>query len=133
MRKRQTSTILAALLAVGAGALVAAPGAQALDRPEATLQLAVVPADTESAPQQVTLDCAPNGGTHPAADSSCASLDQVDGRFADLPTRDGICTMEHRPVTVRATGEWRGEPVSYEEEFGNTCAAEMATDGVFGF
>ncbi|MFC4565413.1 SSI family serine proteinase inhibitor [Nocardiopsis mangrovi] len=134
MRKQRTSAMIATLLAVGAGTLVAPAGAQAHESPGATLQLSMETGkDSGGDRSAVTLDCNPSGGSHPEADSSCTSLEAVGGRFADLPTRGQVCTMEYRPVTVRASGRWDGETVDYTEEFANPCIAADSTDGVFGF
>ncbi|MFC3995964.1 SSI family serine proteinase inhibitor [Nocardiopsis sediminis] len=134
MCKRRTSAMVATLLAVGAGTLVTAPATHAGESPGATLQLSMeVGPESGGERSDVTLDCNPSGGSHPKADSSCASLEAVGGKFADLPERGSMCTREYDPVTVRATGRWNGEPVDYTEEFGNRCAAADGTDGVFGF
>ncbi|MFF0728935.1 SSI family serine proteinase inhibitor [Streptomyces sp. NPDC004134] len=81
------------------------------------------------------LNCDPVGGTHPAAESACTDLTQVDGRFEDLSDKQGACTMQYEPVELHATGTWRGKPVDYVSEvFPNPCMADLATGGnVFNF
>ncbi|MDA8371024.1 MAG: SSI family serine proteinase inhibitor [Nocardiopsaceae bacterium] len=131
MRNRQVPTIIAALAASGVGGLIATPAAHAEETPLGVLELVIEhQADTDKT-AAVRLECDPTGGSHPGAEAACSALKEVDGEFAELPTRDDVCTMDYRPVMVRATGQWRGEPVYYEDIFANTCAAGAETNGVF--
>ncbi|MER7045196.1 SSI family serine proteinase inhibitor [Streptomyces jumonjinensis] len=61
------------------------------------------------------LECDPAGGTHPAAESACARLDQLaregENPFAPVPA-DRMCTQQSGgPATARVTGTWHGRPV----------------------
>jgi hypothetical protein len=80
------------------------------------------------------LDCYPPGGTHPHAAEACSELAAAGGRFDRLhpaANEHRMCPMLYSPVTVSASGEWRGAPVSYQHTFGNLCEAERATGDVF--
>ena len=44
----------------------------------------------------------------------------------------GLCTMQWDPVTVTATGRWKGRKVGYTHTFGNACTLAMTTGAVFG-
>ena len=49
-------------------------------------------------------------------------------------TSDGrvlVPPMEYDPVTVTATGLWRGTPVRYRHTFSNTCVLHTETGPVF--
>ncbi|MFD9894119.1 SSI family serine proteinase inhibitor [Amycolatopsis sp. NPDC059027] len=81
----------------------------------------------------VTLTCDPAGGTHPAHDSACAVLGRAKGDFDKITPRHQACTLNYSPVDVSATGEWRGKPVAFRATYGNACAADAETDGVFKF
>ncbi|WP_051940555.1 SSI family serine proteinase inhibitor [Phaeacidiphilus oryzae] len=84
--------------------------------------------------QSAVLDCFPPGGTHPHAAAACAELEAADGRFEQLHPAAGaheMCPMLYSPVTVSATGDWRGAPVAYHHTYGNLCEAERATGDVF--
>ncbi|MEC3977227.1 SSI family serine proteinase inhibitor [Amycolatopsis sp. H20-H5] len=81
----------------------------------------------------VSLACDPTGGSHPKSDAACASLARAGGDFAKLRPRKQACTLIYAPVDVTATGTWRGEPVTFSASYGNRCAADSMSDGVFGF
>ncbi|GAB3650812.1 subtilase-type protease inhibitor [Glycomyces tarimensis] len=72
----------------------------------------------------------PSGEGHPHGDRACAQLTSVEGEVAALPPLDGMCTMDYRPVTVRAHGMWQGRFHSYQGEFGNHCVAVGHTGGL---
>ncbi|CCH34740.1 SSI family serine proteinase inhibitor [Actinosynnema sp. NPDC047251] len=79
------------------------------------------------------LTCEPTGGSHPGATLACAALDPVAGQFADLSEDGVVCTLQYDPVTVVATGTWRGETREFTAEYGNPCHAKAATGPVFDF
>ena len=94
-----------------------------------SLQLSV----SESGPESqsaVTLNCNPNGGNHPQVEQACDQLSNHSGLVAEIGAGDSMCTMQYKPVTVRAHGVWRGESVKYTETFSNHCVAVRDTGGV---
>lgn len=101
--------------------------------PDTTLRLTVTAPEADA--EGVLLTCRPAGGSHPNADRACAEIVAAQGDFNALPGAPGQtgCTMEYQPVTAVAEGTWRGEPVSWRHEFGNTCTLHTATGTVFQF
>lgn len=81
----------------------------------------------------VTLRCEPAGGDHPDVDTACAELASVRGNFSWLSGEDGVCTKEYRPVTVAATGVYRGHATEYSRVFPNHCMMVRAKGPVFDF
>ncbi|WP_052746003.1 SSI family serine proteinase inhibitor [Allosalinactinospora lopnorensis] len=132
MQMRQLmSVVRPALLAAGAGLLLVVPAAQAHQSPGAALYLSVEWDGGGRGPAETTLTCHPSGGFHSRAEAACAALDRVDGRFGDLSSSGGVCTMEYRPTTATAKGRWFAEPVDYRETFDNPCLAIRESSGVF--
>ncbi|MFD5771123.1 SSI family serine proteinase inhibitor [Streptomyces sp. NPDC127049] len=114
------------------------------DAPVTTLRLTVsgpAPATTAPSPdattpsapaaRSVTLHCDPAGGDHPRAASACSDLDASQGRVERAS--DTACTLLYDPVEVRAEGVWRGRPVSFTRQYGNTCELNARTGAVFAF
>jgi len=85
------------------------------------------------ASHKATLTCDPAGGTHRRAREACATIAAVGGDFGALHVDGGACTMQYDPVTVTATGLWRGKPVRYRHTFGNACVLHLETGPVFAF
>ncbi|MFF6882874.1 SSI family serine proteinase inhibitor [Streptomyces sp. NPDC012421] len=125
----------------GPGATVAPAPAPA---PATTLRLTVsgpAPATTAPSPdavdpsapaaRTVTLLCDPAGGDHPRAEAACADLDARQGRVER--DSDTACVLLYDPVEVRAEGVWRGRPVSFSRQYGNTCELNARTGAVFAF
>ncbi|MFI8321494.1 SSI family serine proteinase inhibitor [Streptomyces sp. NPDC085529] len=83
------------------------------------------------AARAVTLHCDPAGGDHPRAEAACADLDATQGRVER--DSDTACTLLYDPVEVRAEGVWRGRPVSFARQYGNTCELNARTGAVFAF
>lgn len=99
---------------------------------EGELTTVVAPENSITAARVATLTCNPDGGDHPAADAACAEIEAANGDFTALPGEPGrICTFEYDPVTVTATGTWRGQQVNYQETFPNTCVLISETGSVF--
>lgn len=95
-----------------------------------TLTVAALEGDTEA----VQLACEPAGGSHPNASQACTDIVAAQGDFDSLTADESTaCTMEYRPVVATAEGTWRGEPISWQREFGNGCALRSATGAVFLF
>ncbi|MFI8419798.1 SSI family serine proteinase inhibitor [Streptomyces sp. NPDC085479] len=120
------------------------PGATVVPAPATTLRLTVsgpAPATTAPSPdavapsapaaRTVTLLCDPAGGDHPRAEAACADLDARQGRVER--DSDTACVLLYDPVEVRAEGVWRGRPVSFSRQYGNTCELNARTGAVFAF
>ncbi|TDC44805.1 hypothetical protein E1281_32575 [Actinomadura sp. KC345] len=100
-------------------------------KPASSLRLTLDHPDRGTS-RSVTLLCEPPGGGHPEAVRACSELSGSGGRIAHAP--DGrMCTAIHSPVTARAKGHWRGEPVRFHTEYGNDCAMRSRTGTVFAF
>lgn len=92
-------------------------------------------AATAAVQRAVVLNCAPKaGGTHPAAARACADVNSVDGRFQELVAggTPGMCTRIWDPVVVTADGVWKGQRVSWQHTFANSCTRK-AGGSVFDF
>ncbi|GHJ42069.1 SSI family serine proteinase inhibitor [Streptomyces sp. TS71-3] len=138
MTRRPAAAALAAAAALtlaltAAGTASAAGGSTAA--PASSLRLTLLASDISQRPiDQATLECDPDGGTHPDPKAACAALAAVKGDFTRLPNVPGrTCPTVVDPVTAVATGTWQGAPVSYREDFINRCAAEVGTSDVFKF
>jgi hypothetical protein len=81
----------------------------------------------------VTLTCAPDGGTHPAAKDACAALTAAGGDIGKVTPAQEMCPHLVRPVTATATGTYQGHPVSWSKTFNNTCEMQRATHPLFEF
>jgi hypothetical protein len=83
------------------------------------------------AQRSASLTCNPAGGTHQQAREACAAISAVRGDLAALHVSDGMCTMQYEPVTVTASGRWKGKAVRYQRTFGNACVLWVETGPVF--
>ncbi|MFF3491679.1 subtilase-type protease inhibitor [Streptomyces sp. NPDC002795] len=129
---RSVHVAAAAFLALAA----AAPAAHAAtDRPEQPSHLFLTVSGAEDTwVHGVRLNCTPHpSGHHPYAAEACEALDAADGDLDALLVEQRICTQEYAPVTVLATGTYRGEPVDWRKTFGNACAMDASTGHVFRF
>lgn len=124
-----------AVAAVSAMALApAASAAPATTAAESELTLSILPEypDERNPTTVVTLECDPAGGDHPDPKLACAELAAVDGNFEALD-RPAYCTSEWDPVTITATGTWRGRTVDFSDTYTNRMCAAVATGGVYDF
>jgi hypothetical protein len=131
---KPVSRILAALAILAGATVVAAPTSSAATADEGltTLRLSVTGVGSTAA-RTAVLKCEPAGGSHRQAAEACGELEGVNGTFASLNVRrPGYCTTEYDPVTVTATGQWRGSTVSFEQTFVNKCVLSTRTGVVFG-
>ncbi|WP_068756299.1 SSI family serine proteinase inhibitor [Thermobifida cellulosilytica] len=103
------------------------------DDPHAFLTLVIQPLEGTPSSQGdvLTLECGPDGGTHPTPEAACDSLRAVDGDFEALPTRFALCPPVIWPVRFIAVGHWDGRGVYYSRVMGDRCSGSAATDGVF--
>ena len=87
------------------------------------------------APHVVELTCDPVAGTHPDAQLACLQLDQVDGDIATMPGTEAhiFCPMIFQPITVSATGLWRGRTVLFQDRYTNGCERDNKTGNLFRF
>ena len=100
--------------------------------PDTSLTLTVASLDGDA--ETVQLACEPAGGSHPNATQACEDIVAAQGDFDSLTADESTaCTMEYRPVVATAEGTWRGEPISWQREFGNGCTLRTATGTVFLF
>ncbi|MET9420427.1 SSI family serine proteinase inhibitor [Streptomyces sp. NPDC006540] len=82
----------------------------------------------------VLLHCTPvPAGPHPEAAAACAALDAARGDLDRLSGERHPCTKQYDPVTVSATGAWRGRPTAWHKTFANACELAVATGAVFRF
>jgi hypothetical protein len=137
--RKRLGLLLSAGLAATAASATALPAAAtpATTVPLTSLVMTKSPAFATSAgatARQVTLTCEPTGGTHPTAQAACDALIAVNGEFGKLPPVRGVaCIALWDPVTVRVTGTWRLQPVSFTETYSNDCEAAVMSDNVFHF
>ncbi|OEV30727.1 hypothetical protein AN219_09220 [Streptomyces nanshensis] len=94
-------------------------------------------AATTTVERAVVLNCAPKpSGTHPAAGTACAEVRSVNGRFQQLVTDAApgmMCTRIWDPVVVTADGVWKGQRVSWQHTFANSCTMNKSGGSVFAF
>jgi hypothetical protein len=83
------------------------------------------------AQRTASLTCGPAGGSHQLAREACAAISSVRGDLGALHVSDDMCTMQYEPVTVTATGRWKGRTVRYQRTFGNSCVLRVETGPVF--
>lgn len=82
----------------------------------------------------VLLHCSPvPAGPHPEAAAACAALDAARGDMDRLTGERHPCTKQYDPVTVSATGAFRGRPTAWHKTFPNACELAVATGAVFRF
>lgn len=87
------------------------------------------------APHAVELTCDPIGGNHPDAQTACLQLTEVDGDIARMPGTQAhvFCPMIFQPITVSATGLWRGRTVLFQDRYTNSCERDNKTGLLFRF
>ena len=121
---------VAVALCAAAVCVTAVPAAAAMP---STLTLS---ATTDGqAPHLAQLTCDPAGGTHPDAQTACMQLSQVDGDIAHMPGTEAhiFCPMIFQPITVSATGLWRGRTVLFQDKYTNSCERDNKTGDLFRF
>ena len=85
------------------------------------------------ASQTVRLTCNPTGGAHPEAGQACKILRSTGADPAKIKPAQVMCMMLWRPVTARIAGTWRGAPVKWTHQYGNSCEMARATGVLFKF
>ncbi|WP_030810710.1 MULTISPECIES: SSI family serine proteinase inhibitor [unclassified Streptomyces] len=128
------AAVAATVSAVLAGAFCAAPaGATEPPPPAGQGLLLTVSGDHDTWIRGVRLSCPDIYGRHPHAAAACDALTWARGDLDALPGEPHACTRQYDPVTVSATGTWRGGPVNWRKEFPNACTLDSATGPVFRF
>jgi hypothetical protein len=97
--------------------------------------LTLTAATNGGTPHVVELTCDPAGGNHPDAQTACMQLEQVDGDIATMPGTEAhiFCPMIFQPITVTATGLWRGRLVHFQDRYTNGCERDNKTGNLFRF
>jgi len=125
-----TTAALAAATIIMPITLTAAPAAADNDT-ELTLTIArgldPLPAD-----RRAHLSCFPPGGDHPRARAACSAIAESNGRLY-LQTGSAHCPGLWRPVTVAASGTWRGRSIYYRQTFPNACLLAGLKSPIFAF
>ncbi|MEU9503045.1 SSI family serine proteinase inhibitor [Streptomyces sp. NPDC048196] len=129
------AAVVATVSAVLAGAFCAAPAGATEPPPPPAGQglLLTISGDHDTWIRGVRLSCPDVYGRHPHAAAACDALTWARGDFDALPGEPHACTRQYDPVTVSATGNWRGGPVNWRKEFPNACTLDSATGPVFRF
>ncbi|MEU7581252.1 SSI family serine proteinase inhibitor [Streptomyces sp. NPDC041068] len=129
---RPLTVTAAALLALAAGA----PAAQAtaeIPPPQRGLFLTVSGADNTWI-RGVLLRCVPEpSGPHPQAAKACEAIALAKADLDELPDDPHACTKEFDPVTVSATGTYRGRMIGWHKTYPNACVMDADTGYVFRF
>jgi hypothetical protein len=125
------AAVAAVEVAAAAPALAAGTGPAAAGRPTVLVLTVAKGETTKPAQRLASLTCQPAGGSHRQARTACTELAKVGGNFDRLQLAGGLCTMQWEPVTVTATGRWRGRKVAYRHTFGNACTLSTTTGAVF--
>ncbi|MEU0395348.1 subtilase-type protease inhibitor [Streptomyces sp. NPDC006208] len=133
----RTAALAAAVLvaAIAAVPAAAAPAPDPTELPTAPRGLFLtVSGDENTWIRGVLLHCSPlPGGAHPEPVAACAELAVARGDLDTLPGDPHPCTKEYDPVTVSATGSWRGRPTAWHKTYSNACELSVATGAVFRF
>ncbi|MGW6360089.1 SSI family serine proteinase inhibitor [Streptomyces sp. NPDC055092] len=126
--------LAAAALTALAAALTAAGPANAADPPVPQGVFLTVAGDQGSWMRGELLRCEPEAwGHHPHASEACGALDRADGNLDALVADPEMCTQVYAPVTVSASGTYRGKPITWQKTFANACTMEASTGYVFRF
>lgn len=125
MQRTALGTVAACAAAAACAVGLASP---AVAEPVETTYVLTVEYGFSGEQREVTLDCAPVSGNHPAAEAACEQISEA-GSIADISTEeDAFCTMEANPVTATSSGA-----EDYSEEFGNPCQLSTAKGELFDF
>ncbi|AZS75789.1 protease inhibitor [Streptomyces lydicus] len=133
-RRSARATLPATVLATLSVALLCAGPAGADEPPSGDqgMQLTVSGAGNTWI-RGVRLSCPDIHRRHPHAGAACDALTWARGDLDALRGDPHNCTREFDPVTVTATGTWRGVPVNWRKEYPNACTMDSATGPVFRF
>ncbi|NUL02526.1 protease inhibitor SIL-V5 [Streptomyces lunaelactis] len=136
---RMATLAAAALVALVAGVPAhaapahAAPAVGEAPKPAPGLFLTLSGADNTWI-RGVLLQCPVKpGGPHPHAAAACRALSVARGDLDVLPGDPHPCDKRFDPVTVGATGTWRGRLTAWHKTYANACELDAATGAVFRF
>ncbi|MFD9221780.1 SSI family serine proteinase inhibitor [Streptomyces sp. NPDC060064] len=134
--RRSATFAAAALIALAAAAPAAAsPAHTAGEVPTRARGLFLTVSGSENTwIRGVLLQCpTQTDAPHPHARAACRALSAVKGDLDVLPGDPRPCNRKYDPVTVSATGTWRGFPIAWHKTYPNACALDVATGVVFRF
>ncbi|MFE0172074.1 SSI family serine proteinase inhibitor [Streptomyces sp. NPDC059002] len=128
---RPLTVAAAALITLGAAA--PAHAADGIPAPQRGLFLTVSGSENTWI-RGVLLRCTPEPtGHHPQAELACAAIAEAGGDLDALPDDPHACTKEFDPVTVSATGTFRGRMIGWHKTYPNACTMDADTGYVFRF
>jgi Subtilisin inhibitor-like len=118
MRRLAAVALVALPLAGCGGGETTGTGAAQDEGPAANLEIMV----TDGAGRrEATLECDPDGGTHPSPEEACRALASNVGALEPVP-QDVACTQEYGgPERARITGTLSGREVDAELSRSNGC------------
>ncbi|MEU5305913.1 SSI family serine proteinase inhibitor [Streptomyces noursei] len=132
-RRRTSRAVLAAGVTVALCTAFGVASARATDRDVSDGLFLTVSGAGDTWIHGVRLFCPDTRGTHPHGAAACAELASAHGDLDALRGDPHICTREYDPVTVAASGRWRGRIVTWHRQFPNACTMDAATGPVFRF
>ncbi|MFE7312523.1 SSI family serine proteinase inhibitor [Streptomyces sp. NPDC057555] len=132
-RRRTSRATVAAGMTVALCAALGAASARAAAPDTADGLFLTVSGARDTWIHGVRLTCPDLRGAHPHGAAACDELAWAHGDLNALRGELHPCTREYDPVTVTASGSWRGVPVNWRREFANACTMDVATGPVFRF
>ncbi|MET7539346.1 SSI family serine proteinase inhibitor [Streptomyces sp. NPDC005507] len=128
------ATLTALAAAVTALAAAGPARATATDPPAPQGVFLTVSGDQGAWMRGELLRCEPEArGHHPHASEACGALDGAHGDLDALVADPEMCTQVYAPVTVSASGTYRGKQITWQKTFANACTMEASTGYVFRF
>ncbi|MEY9211038.1 hypothetical protein NI17_012330 [Thermobifida halotolerans] len=132
LRRAAASLAVAACVLPLAAAPAAADSQPEGSGPDAFLALIIQPLEGSGGDHRfLTLECGPDGGTHPYPEFACDALREVDGDFEALPPLYDPCPPVIWPTRGTAVGHWNGRGVYHSVVAGDACSLSNSTGGVF--
>ncbi|MYU54718.1 MULTISPECIES: SSI family serine proteinase inhibitor [Streptomyces] len=133
-RRRRCARVAATAAAAVLTALAVAPTAPARAAARSSEGLFLAVSGSGGAwIRGVLLECPDTRHVHPHGTAACDALTWARGDLNALRGDPHACTKEYDPVTVTASGEWRGGPVEWHKTFATLCTMDAATGPVFRF
>ncbi|MCX5080207.1 SSI family serine proteinase inhibitor [Streptomyces sp. NPDC056121] len=129
------AAVLTALAAALTALAAAGPArAAATDPPAPQGVFLTVSGDQGSWIRGELLRCEPEAwGHHPHASEACGALDRAHGNLDALVADPEMCTQVYAPVTVSASGTYRGKQITWQKTYANACTMQASTGYVFRF
>ncbi|WP_438484200.1 SSI family serine proteinase inhibitor [Streptomyces sp. S186] len=132
-RRRTPRTALAAGVTMALCTALGAASARAAEPDPSEGLFLTVSGASDTWIRGLQLTCPDTRGSHPHGAAACHQLAAAHGDPRKLRGDPHVCTREYDPVTVTASGSWRGRPVDWQREYPNACAMDAATGAVFRF